>query len=479
MEKFKDLYKIWEIKSQPSKTTARMTRSTLKYIAKGLNYQDWEQMPLVQLNEAMVILDSQMAKNGLTSQSKSNYRGYLRRLYKFADQEGLEVNKSNGKLWPQIESNNELPKRNINAYDRFIRWAIGNDIWQTNIAPDDVLNWALFEKSEGNVHWRKDYRRLQEVWQYLSNQNGFQQIEFKKLPEAKNSKYGVPFQEWPKHLKKEWEIICKKASAPLRNGGLRPWRKDTQDLNLQRFQLFLGWYIKENPDTDLTSESWQSLLTADNCQSYLNWLVNRSGNSHLTPAHTSLLRMIRGLHKFIFNSEQKIIDAFDDLANRCEVVERDKASRMVPYSDLRTTYDHFISKVKRQIAKKGKSSKESCDLAKMEVEAIILGILIKRVLRSKNIRLMKLNQNLIRTEDGFLLKYSCEEMKGHRKFETTCPTELIEIFEDYLKTGYKLLHGKEPKDSDHIILNTKGKVYKQQAFSGMAKWRDPLKLYHC
>lgn len=69
--------------------------------------------------------------------------------------------------------------------------------------------------------------------------------------------------------------MCNAASAPLRKGGMRPWREATRYRYEQDLRLFLGWLAIEEAEFDLTDRTWASLLTADRCREFINWLVDR------------------------------------------------------------------------------------------------------------------------------------------------------------------------------------------------------------
>ena len=219
-----------------------------------------------------------------------------------------------------------------------------------------------------------------------------------------------------------------------------------------RLCLFLGWFATIDSRKIEESDRWAELLSADNCRDYLNWLVSRSGNGHLNPGHPAFLRMVRGLHRFLLGSSSTTIDEFNDLAKRCDVVGRDKSARMVPYADLerglRTALE-AVTKKREGVVGKSKAS--------LQVDVIILGLLTTRGLRSLNIREIRIGCNLVETADGFLLRYSEAEMKGHRAFETTIPAEIAQIIKDYLRTGYAKLANRPACEGDHLLLTSAGR----------------------
>ena len=74
---YKDLYQNWEMQSNPSATTARMVRTTLKYVAGAVAIDDWALLRVMPEQQALVLLDGAMSNKTLRSQSRSNYRNYL------------------------------------------------------------------------------------------------------------------------------------------------------------------------------------------------------------------------------------------------------------------------------------------------------------------------------------------------------------------------------------------------------------------
>jgi hypothetical protein len=113
--------------------------------------------------------------------------------------------------------------------------------------------------------------------------------------------------------------MCRDASAPLRKGGMRPWRAITKQHYEKSLSKFLGWYLIELTGADLNGEEWASLLSPKHCQAFVNWLVVRSGNDYLNPSHTAFLRTVRGFHRFLLGSDEDTIEAFNELTQRCEV----------------------------------------------------------------------------------------------------------------------------------------------------------------
>jgi integrase len=465
-----NLYDTWVARTKPSATTTRMTRTTLKYLAAATGTSDWTKVEVVSEQHALALLDGAMAKCDLRSQSRSNYRNYLRRLYRFATDEGIDVDAgANNGFWPQLARGNGVPRRAQVAYERFVKWAIRRGRWPATVCPDDVLDWALDERAAPNQHWRQDYRGLQVAWEALVAEQGLRAVEFLALPAKINDGFALPISEWPRHLQDEWTRMCRAASVPLRKGGVRPWRETTRAGYEERVARFLGWFAREHPDADLTGETWATLLSADRCQDYLNWLVARSGKPYLNPSHTSFLRMARGFHRFLLGSGNDCIEALDALAKRCEVEERDQATRMAPYADLEAAFATLVSDVAKSSKPRKRTAEDGALVARRQVDAIIFGLLVTRALRSSNIRGIRIGDNLVRSDDGFELRFTAREMKGHRKFETSLPTELTTILDDYLRQGYRALTGRAPQEGDMLLVTRRGNPFGSGSFHQRVK----------
>jgi integrase len=443
-----------------------MTRTTLKYLAKALDCDDWVEIQTTSLQQALVLLDAAMATKDLRSQSRSNYRNYLRHLYRFADDEGIDVTGGDAThLWPALAENNGTPRRTSVAYDRFVKWAIGRGLWPSTARASDLLDWALAEKAGANLHWRKDYARLNDAWKTLVENNHVGSLVFASLPAKLNERYAVSIGDWPAHLRTEWQRMCWDASAPLRKGGMRPWRSITKDQYEKLLSKFLGWYQIELPGAALKTEGWAALLSSENCQAFINWLVVRSSNDYVNPSHTAFLRTVRGFHRFLLESDENTIEAFNELTKRCEVQERDKASRMTPYPKLELAFKNLINNVSTATHSGKRSGDEQTRLALQQVDAIIFGLLVTRALRGANIWGIRFGTNLVATDSGFDLRFGSSEMKGHRKFETPCPDELTAIIKDYLRRGYKVLTGRVACDGDVLLVNRRGNPFDRNSFS--------------
>jgi hypothetical protein len=74
MYSFKELYDAWHARTSPSKTTARMTRRALRYVATAHRIEQWEKLAVIPGIDALALLDAAMSTADLVPQSRSNYR---------------------------------------------------------------------------------------------------------------------------------------------------------------------------------------------------------------------------------------------------------------------------------------------------------------------------------------------------------------------------------------------------------------------
>ena len=257
--------------------------------------------------------------------------------------------------------------------------------------------------------------------------------------------------------------MCADASHVLREGGMRPWRDVTREHYELRLCQFLGWYVTVAGRQVQESKQWADLLSADNCRDYLNWVISRNGNHSLNPGHTAFLRMVRGLHRFLLGSDDATIKSFTELAKRCEVTERDKAARIMPFGNLEAGLGRLLETEKR-LSAQGISANPR-RLANLQVDALILGILVNRALRSRNLREMKLGTNLTQDGAAWKLKFAADEMKGHRQFETSFPDALVPTLGRYLTKGFKVLTGRQIGHGDIVLVNRKGRSLGKTSFS--------------
>lgn len=457
---FGELYETWQMTVNPSATTARMTRTALKYVAAAANHGhgngDWASLPLVPEQNALVLLDAAMAKKELSSQSRSNYRFYIRRIYRLGDGSGRLVLDDADAFWPPVPEDDGVPRRAQVAYQRFVKWAIGRQLWPATVAARDPVAWACGEKADGNAHWRKDYERLRIAWGHLVAAEKLHPLSFAPLPASVTTKYAISTQDWPRHLRDEWQRMVRNASAPLRDGGMRPWRETTRLLYESRLALILGWFVATHPGVGLGDATWATLLSPENCKAYINWLAARAGEDVLNPGHTAILRSIRGLHRFLLGSDPAVVKAFVDLARRCEVEERDKAVRIVPYPTLEAALAKLLARHAEATKTVPHKLRSPSKLATLQVNAVLWGLLVCRALRQRNIRQLRVGKNLVETDDGYQLRFEAREMKGHRTFTTTCPSELVPVIRDYLRNGYRTLAGRNPRDGDVLLLTRRG-----------------------
>lgn len=442
-----------------------MVKKALKYLGDALGEPEWTRVTTMPEQQAIVLLDGVMSTTTLSSQSRSNYRNYLRRLYRLAAKADLDIGGgSETKVWSPAPNGTTARRAQV-AYDRFVRWAVGRGVWPETLKPQHLLDWALAEKAGSNQHWRKDYDRLQVALAALAADGLLASITAPPLPARTNEKYGLPLDQWPTELRREWERMCTSASAPLRKGGMRPWRPITRNQYQTKLSQFLGWIARERTVVQIAGETWASLLSIDRCQDYLNWLVTRTGKDTLNPSHTAFLRMVRGFHRFLLDGSPATIDGFTDLCKRCEVEERDKAVRMAPFPVVARAFDQILAAATDAMAARKQTAESDRHVASLQVDAIIFGLLTTRALRRANVIGIRLEDNLVRTEAGYELRYTAKEMKGHRKFETVVPSELTTILDDYLHRGRKALTGHEWAAGDKLLVTNDGTAMTGSSFS--------------
>jgi site-specific recombinase XerD len=457
MKTFEEFYEIWAAQTKPSKTTARMVRTALKYVATAAGVDDWRKLAVTAEQRALLLLEAAMAETDLRSQSRSNYRCYLRLIYRMRGPGGVPVVSDDADgMWPAVPAGSGTPSRAIAAYQRFIKWAVGRDTWPGTVEPDDLVQWALDEESGRNEHWRQDYERLVSVWETLAETDGLTSMKFASLPRPVNERYARRVEQWPGHLRREWQRMCNAASAPLRNGGMRPWRETTRHRYEQDLCRLLGWLAIEEEEFGLAGHTWASLLTADRCRDFINWLVARNGKSTLNPSHPAFLRMVRGFHRFLLGSDKETVEEFNELTQRCEVEERDKAVRIVPYPQVERAYRDYVARVADFMKPSRRKEISPGRLAALQVNAIMLGLLVSRALRQRNIRRLQVGKNLVEVDGGYELRYASSEMKGHRAFSTSCPAELVPIVRHYVRHGFQVLTGKEVRDGDILLRSKRG-----------------------
>lgn len=460
---YQQLFDAWAARTNPSAVAVRMVRAALNHVAAALNNGGLNHIKVLPQEQALVLLDAATAKSGLRPQSRCNHRTSLRRLYRFAAEEGIDIAAGNdGNMWPPVPANDNVSRRAQVAYERFVKWAIGCGTWPAIVRTQDLVNWASDERRRANLHWRKDYERLQVAWTALAATDGLRPLVFEPLPARLNEKFAVPVDRWPAHLRDQWQRMARDASAPLRQGGMRPWREITRANYETRLMQLLGWFVANHPAADLNQETWATLLSPARCQAYINWLAVRAGKETLNPGHTAILRSIRGLHRFLLGSDDATVAAFNDLTRRCEVAERDKATRMVPYPLLEAALAKLLAACAdgRKVAASKQSSPDR--LATLQVNTILWGLLVCRALRQKNIRQLRTGNNLVETDDGYELRFEAREMKGHKAFTTTCPPELVPVIRDYLRRGYRTLAGRDPRDGDVLLLTGAGTPFGSQ-----------------
>ncbi len=436
---------VHKLCSDPSIPQSRknMTRTACGYVLKATNAVSLEEIPVNRIVPALNKLKSYLVKFDLSKRSQTNYISFCKRLIEYGISNGLLPNKIQKSMlneWVDISK----PIKGVSPGEKGWRYAMRILAWYSseyNLRPQDltptfIINFLEYLEHEYGIKaWRQIYNRIVRYWKTLESTNKVPHIEWPILPSGQKSKYGINFEDWPEKTKTEFKKYEDWCTADFIAGRKRRYRQRevSVEQNLSTTSRIFGFAvnIKGYSIHQITPDL---LFNETFINSFFDWYINkRLGRLTITAERTvaMLLSMARGYFARP-NAVPWLLELKHSIGHPKPL--RNKKELILTLQELQCVADGIKERRLREIsnAKKRNTKPSLRHTSSLVRDELVFRFLSRRPLRSKNIREMKLGENLKNDTGKWYIEYSPNEMKNNDSFRISFPEDLVQLLEDYL-----------------------------------------------
>jgi len=273
------------------------------------------------------------------------------------------------------------------------------------------------------------------------------------------------FHSWPENLVEEWETFYAWATDPVVEG--RDARLRKRPITLQDYQTslerFFGYLAYQR---HFDNFSFNQLFDFDLIHDYVLWHVNEKHKTSTVTIFMFLKNCTSLANQYRVNPELK--KQLNDLKRTLPTPGKtyDKKKVWVSLADIRRVGNAlWPSKRPEDIVNRSLKAKATKGVvyATRAGFSIIFRLWTFRPYRQRNIREMKLDENLYKDTDGnWRIKFVGEQLKVAAKkgkiniFDLPFPTELVPDLETYLNVWRPILAGQADHKYSNVFLTKYG-----------------------
>jgi hypothetical protein len=279
--------------------------------------------------------------------------------------------------------------------------------------------------------------------------------------------YGLPRRLWNDNLAREFDAYQKWCIQKLnlrRPPSLRQ-RPTTFKQSVVFFENYFGYLVNargEDPVTLLLAR----VVDLERVEGYVMWHAEQraSGPSRHTQRSVGIFSRVARYYL------KTPVEQWMDLDNLRKMVTPapvyDKRQKWVTLIDLEKI--GLLEWPTRQELKQAQTAYEKKFLAFRAQHSLFIRLLVRRPLRSRNIREMTLGKNLYQSDGQWLLEFQGEELKvgkhGHRMnvYKVKFPRDLVTDLNEFLNVWRPLLPGCQ---RDQVFTTWTGQLYTHTALS--------------
>lgn len=279
---------------------------------------------------------------------------------------------------------------------------------------------------------------------------------------SKHRQYYLREAEWPSHLTKEFEVLVRWATSPMVEGRRADQKKRASTIKMykQGFNAFFG-FLHHEQKVPLEELRFDFVFDFDKLKAFVTWHVNV-----LHDRVTQFIVMYVGRVATLLRQYQPdptTLELVKPLKQSLGKPNKhyNKREVWVPLTDL-DAIGQALWPTRMPIG----SLCTGKGYARAACMSLIIRLLCRRPFRQRNVREMKIDDNIYKNEEGsWMISFSGEGLKIEQKqgkenhFELPFPTDLVPQLETYLSTWRPLLCGSSP----HLFLNIDGKPYNHES----------------
>lgn len=428
-----------------------MTATACGYVLSATNTKTLNEILVNRIVPALGKLKSSLLTTGLSKRSRINYISFYKRLIQYGIAHGLLPNKIQDTMLPGWE-NIAKPVKGISSGEKGWRDAmriLAKYSSYYKYEPCDLTVPFLkdfreyLEHDHGTQSWRQYYNRIVRYWMKLSEEKKVPALKWPKLPSGSKSKYGLNFENWPQQTQKEFLEYKEWCTSDWEDDRLPQYKQRlvSFEQNISTTSRIFGYAVNilSYPIKKITIEL---LFDEQFIRSYFNWFIKkRLRKLTVTAERTAamLLAMARGY----FKREDAISWLLKlKISFRNAKKVKNKRQFLITIPELNKVADEIRNRRLRIIenAKRKRTKPSIKNISSILRDELVFRLLIERPFRSRNIREMKLGDNLKIVDGKWRIEFIGAEMKNNHSYSISFPKELVPLLEDYLNNYRKNIY---------------------------------------
>lgn len=386
-------------------------------------------------------LKAHLEESGSPRSTARNERYRLHKLLKLAVAQGLlhtnDLRFDTGLPTPRRPGKRGPDQRRHDAYVAFELWCSERRITRDSLSRSTFVDYRDWLKNGDLTASRKEalYSDLRRFWIEQSEEGVLPQFDLPRWNDGSRDNYGLARRLWPKGCKAQFEAFNRGARNQAKEGDRR-WRGPLRNVSIADMEKELRQYLGylHNVRAALSEEAtlFSTLGRRENVVGYMEWHVTERCGGEERGYHQNTLNQLAALLEWL-GGRTEAVDHYRRIASSLAPVRvRD------PFPGQPVDYDRFVQGAmralrERRVVYETASSKQARVRAACGFrDALILGLLVCRPLRSRNIRDMELGANLYQDRDTWRLRFLQHEAKA-RHYVCDFPSQLTSWLEFYLQ----------------------------------------------
>jgi hypothetical protein len=285
--------------------------------------------------------------------------------------------------------------------------------------------------------------------------------------------FSLAHRDWPAPLQQEWERYYHWASAPLAADRPSKWRKKPITLagHLHLLEGYFGYLAHVR---HLTNLHFDHLFDAQLVSDFVHWHVNelRGRPTRMMQRLVMFLIMLARQYRPSPEFREQMRELQRTLGRPTPVYDKQEA--WVSLDELRRVALALWPKRRLEDLRTHRGTPGSMYAARA-AHALILRLWCYIPLRSRNIREMKLGENLYLAEGKWMLRFKGEQLKIAQKkgkenlLALPFPPDLVPLLQEYLQTWRPLLCVRDPDTQIVFPSKESGKAFQKNGLNASIK----------
>jgi hypothetical protein len=288
------------------------------------------------------------------------------------------------------------------------------------------------------------------------------------------SRYALPHRDWPLELQQAFAAFTKWATDPMVVGRDAKWKKRPSTITVYRkcFEMYFGYlyhHLQINPVT------FDHLFQADLIKRFVDWHINERSKRTTMLVH-QVVKFIQAIARQ-YHPNPQLVESLNALKKHLPTPRPyyNKNDAWVSLHQLKEVgLALWPSKSPTAIRGYGKHPGAGLKFAGRAAISLMLRLWVHIPYRQRNMREMKLGQNLYQTPTGqWRIRFANEELKIATKrgqpnvFDLPFPPTLLETLQVYLTVWRPLLVRSE--ETQEVFLNRYGQPFNRDPLANTVK----------